>query len=63
MKSSTWTIATLALAGAALLGGCAADDETIIQPEGEQYGGELFSRSLSAWRTQSSSGILPLSSV
>lgn len=44
MKSSTWKLATLALAGAAFLGGCAADDDTILQPEGEQYGGALFSR-------------------
>lgn len=44
MKEITLRSAAVAVLGAVLLGGCAADDEHIILPEGEQYGGELFSR-------------------
>ena len=44
MRESMWRSAAVAALGAALLSGCAAEDETIVLPEEEQYGGELFTR-------------------
>ncbi len=44
MREFNWKQAVLALAGAALLAGCAADDETVLEPTVVRAGGELFDR-------------------
>lgn len=44
MRRSMWKHSALALSAAALLAGCAADDETVIGPQTSPVGGELFER-------------------
>jgi hypothetical protein len=44
MMRSSWKQMALALSGAALLTGCAADDETVLGPGTTPVGGELFDR-------------------
>lgn len=41
---SMWRTATVAVLGAALLGGCAAEDERILRPDEEPIGDGLFDR-------------------
>lgn len=44
MRDSMWRSAAVAVLGAALLGGCAAEDEDIILPDEEPIAGGLFER-------------------